>query len=370
MTKYKNASSYITAIGTAVPENKFSQDVIREFMQQYMGVGEVARRQLEVISRRSRIHFRHSVLTDYSKPVTEFDFYPPNAQLEPFPTVGRRMARYREEALPLAADAVRACLQRTVRTAREITHLITISCTGMYAPGLDLELLETVGMSRTVARTAINFMGCYAAFNGMKAADAIVKSQPGARVLVVCVELCSLHFQKKGTPDHLLANMLFADGASAILVEGEERTGKALEMAAFGCDVWPEGKEDMAWTIEDFGFEMKLTGRIPGILEGGIAGIFQQLLRQHEVAPEQVRYFAFHPGGRKILEAIEKSLQIPAAANRLAYEVLREYGNMSSATLFFMYERLLYRENPEGWIFSAAFGPGLTCEAALLRLHH
>ncbi|RRB04658.1 type III polyketide synthase [Larkinella rosea] len=364
--------SYITAIGTAIPQHGFSQMQIASFMAEALQLDAPNRRKLQALYRLTRIDRRHSVLPDYGASPGEYTFFPNTPDLEPFPTVGARMERYRKDALPLAVAAVQD-LYRT-RHPSGFTHLITVSCTGMYAPGLDIDLIEALQLPTTVQRTAINFMGCYGAFNALKTADAFVRADPSARVLIVCLELCTIHFQKKPDDDHLLSNALFADGAAAVLVESEphpEKPGPSFRLRTFFCDLLPEGKSDMGWIINDHGFEMTLTSEVPTVIRQGIGKTLSRLLERSGLAIEDITYYAMHPGGRKILEVIEQQLGIDPAENRFAYEVLRQYGNMSSATVLFVLKEIgnhLLREPGAGHILSCAFGPGLTLESMILEI--
>ncbi|WP_247236336.1 type III polyketide synthase [Telluribacter sp. SYSU D00476] len=371
MTGSTQQVAYITSIGTATPAYQFNQMRIAEFMANALHLDESGQRRLRALYRSTRIQHRYSVLADYGQEVGSFTFYPNTPDLEPFPTVSQRMDLYREHAVPLAEKAIRDCLRQRQVPMESITHLITVSCTGMYAPGPDIELIERLGLRTSTHRLAINFMGCYGAFNGMKAAVALAQADPKAKVLMVCTELCTIHFQKKNEEDHLLANALFADGSSAILVEGACDEGvAALEVAQFACEVLPEGNEDMAWHISDFGFEMKLTSRVPDVLKKGIRTVMDRLTAAQGIQREDVGLYAIHPGGRRILEVIEEVLGICACDNAPAYDVLRDYGNMSSVTVLFVLRQLWerHRESDGRWIFTSAFGPGLTAETALLRV--
>ncbi|WP_266363032.1 type III polyketide synthase [Tellurirhabdus rosea] len=366
-------NSYITAIGTAVPAHCTSQSDIAHFMSQALQLDERDQRKLQVLYRQTRIAQRHSVLPDFGRKVGDFSFFPNTPDLEPFPTVGQRMQLYRREALPLALTAIRRCLDE-LKTTVEPTHLITVSCTGMYAPGLDIELIEALHWPTTTHRTAINFMGCYGAFNGLKTADAIVRANPEARVLVLCLELCTIHFQKKTDEDNLLSNALFADGAAAVLVEGHARPEGAFRMRSFYCDLLPEGRDEMGWIINDFGFEMTLTSEVPSVIQNGIGRLLSILLEKSGLLIEDIGLYALHPGGRKILEVIEQQLGLSSEDNRYAYEVLQQYGNMSSATVLFVLQKIWqeFRTTPTDspsktdHILSCAFGPGLTLESMIL----
>jgi alpha-pyrone synthase len=259
------------------------------------------------------------------------------------------------------------------QSVSDLTHIITVSCTGMYAPGLDIEIISTLGLNTTIQRTAINFMGCYGAFNGLKMADTICRANPEAKVLLVCVELCTLHFQKRSEDDFLLSNALFADGAAAVLVESNSAKNgqKSLALKSFFCDLYFEGKQDMAWNVADFGFEMTLTSYIPKLVKTGIKSLIDRLLSTAEMQFQDISLYAMHPGGKAILEAIESSLEMKKEDNRYAYEVLRDYGNMSSCTVLFVLDKILKDAESQigSNVLSCAFGPGLTLESMVLTVH-
>ena len=366
--------SYLGAIGTANPVHRIAQPQIAEFMARALQFGENDTRKLRALYRVSGIEHRYSVLPDYGRPMGEYTFFPNTPTLDPFPSVGQRMAVYRREALALAVEAVRASLNQVPEVeASTITHLVTVSCTGMYAPGLDIELVQALGLRPDVRRTCVNFMGCYAAVNAIKLADAFCRADAAARVLIVSVELCTLHFQKSPEEDHLISNALFGDGAAACLVQAHPMPDGApsLALAGFHCGLEPDGHDDMAWHINDFGFEMTLSSYVPKLIQRGIRKLTDGLLASLPVQLGDIHHFAIHPGGRKILETIETELGLTREDNRHAYRVLRNYGNMSSATVLFVLRDVLAAATPAdngAPVLSFAFGPGLTMEAMLLQL--
>ncbi|UOQ53647.1 type III polyketide synthase [Hymenobacter cellulosivorans] len=367
-------TSYLCAIGTATPPHRIPQPQIATFMAEGLQLNAADTRKLRALYRVTGIAQRYSVLADYSRTNGDFEFFPNTPDLEPFPTVGQRMAAYRQYALPLSVEAVRNCLQQQPDVAlSDITHLITVSCTGMYAPGLDIELVAQLGLSTSVRRTCVNFMGCYAAFNALKLAQAFCLADPKAKVLLVCTELCTIHFQKNKEEDHLVSNALFGDGSAAALVQAQPAShGYSLSLEAFHCELEPDGHADMAWHINDFGFEMTLSSYVPRMIQKGIRQLTEGLLRKLPVKLKDIHAFAIHPGGRKILETIEQELGMSAHDNRFAYQVLRDYGNMSSATVLFVLRELLQSLTPAeagAPVLSFAFGPGLTLEAMLLQVH-
>lgn len=364
--------SYISAIGTANPLYITSQSKIADFMSSALSMDNEEKQRLNALYRASGISQRYSVLEDYGKKTEEYSFYPQNKELDPFPGIANRMKIFKKEALPLCLEAIKDCMAKQPGiSAKDFTHIITVSCTGMYAPGIDIEIVQEMAMNPHVERTAINFMGCYAAFNAIKVANTICKAGNDAKVLVVCVELCSIHFQKHKDDDNILSNALFGDGAAAIIIQSEKPEGLSLSLEKFHCDLKFEGKQEMAWHIGDYGFEMKLSSYIPEMIRGGIAELTRELLQSFALAVADIDFFAVHPGGKRILETIEQELGISKDDNRYAYSILRKYGNMSSPTILFVLELLLSElrvEDVNKNILSFAFGPGLTLESMLLKV--
>ncbi|QDA60502.1 type III polyketide synthase [Hymenobacter jejuensis] len=366
-------TSYLCAIGTANPPHRIPQPQIASFMAGALQFDESDTRRLRALYRVSGIGQRYTVLPDYGRANGEFEFFPNTPDLEPFPTVGQRMSVYRQHALPLSVEAVRDCLEQLPEVAiSSITHLVTVSCTGMYAPGLDIELVEALGLNLSIQRTCVNFMGCYAAFNALKLADAFCRADTQARVLIVCTELCTIHFQKRPEDDHLVSNALFGDGSAAVLVQGHPAQQQpSLALDAFHCGLEPDGRQDMAWHINDLGFEMTLSSYVPRMIQKGIRQLTDRLLENLPIKLADIHSFAIHPGGRKILETIEAELCLTTHDNRFAYQVLRDYGNMSSATVLFVLRELLHTltaADAGAPVLSFAFGPGLTLEAMLMKV--
>lgn len=266
--------SSITAIGVSAPVHRFDQSTLADFMERAMKLNKGEARKLRAIFKASGIHFRHSVLEDYGKE-RDFSFYANTSDLSPFPSTEERLKIFREHALDLSVSAVKNL--NSSFEEKKITHLITVCCTGMYAPGLDIDLVKALGLPSTTHRTCINFMGCYAAFNALKIADSICKSNAKSQVLIVCTELCSLHFQREATDDNLLANALFADGSAAVLVQAKSNHPIQLKLKSFHSDLAPEGEQAMAWTVGNLGFEMKLSSYVPDIIRNGISKLTSSL---------------------------------------------------------------------------------------------
>jgi predicted naringenin-chalcone synthase len=365
--------SFITAIGTAVPTNRFKQSTIADFMVKAMQLDYAGGRKLKTIFQASGIEHRHSVLSDFGKQ-KDFSFFPNTPDFEPFPSTERRIEEFQKHALLLSTQAIQNCLAgRRDFKFNSVTHLITVSCTGMYAPGLDIELVKQLGLRMDVQRTAINFMGCYAAFNAIKAGDAFCKAHQQNKVLIVCIEMCSLHFQKESSNDNLLANGLFSDGSAAVLMESEPNSGWNLLPAAFHNALSFTDEQHMAWGIGNFGFEMKLSSYVPDIVQAGIRNLATEMMKKINRKISDIDYFAIHPGGKRILEVIEKELGIKKEQNLAAYQTLINFGNMSSPTVLFVLKdvlRNLKTENNNSHVLSFAFGPGLTLESILFNAEY
>ncbi|MEP7374456.1 MAG: type III polyketide synthase [Chitinophagaceae bacterium] len=355
--------SKIVSIGTAVPEYQHRQEDILDFMQRVYALDEGDRRKLRFLYRQGGIDTRYSVIPDYSQNANSWQFYSPSENLEPFPNLEQRMEWYQEQAAQLSLRAIRKCVENF---AGNITHLITVSCTGMSAPGLDLELLELLELPATTFRTSVNFMGCYAAIHALKIADAFCRTDRSANVLIVCTELCTLHFQKEHTIDNMTSSMLFSDGAAAVLVTGNNES-KGLSIDHFYSTVAVKGKKDMAWELSSKGFLMTLSGYIPELIEEDFNSLVTNAVTAAGLKKEDITQWCIHPGGKKILEAVHKSLEFTNGQLENCYSVLKEYGNMSSPTVLFVLEKIM-KEKMEapGKIFGAAFGPGITMETFIL----
>ncbi len=362
--------SKLISIGTAVPAFKHTQKDILQFMQQVYALDAVENRKLKFLYNQSGIETRYSAVPDYSHQMSEWKFYPHSENLEPFPSIEHRMSWYNRHAPQLSVDAIRNCMNDTIHS-NEITHLITVSCTGMSAPGLDLMVMDMMDLPKNIFRTSINFMGCYAAIHGLKIADAICKTERNAKVMIVCTELCTLHFQKDPSPDNITSTLLFADGSAAALVVHDEHNQQGLHLKSFYSEIVPKGKRDMAWELSSTGFLMTLSGYIPDLIEEDFEPLVNRALQHAGVKKDQISNWCIHPGGKRIVDSIHKSLQITKAELEASYKVLKEYGNMSSPTILFVLKEIMEsteRRNDQT-IFAAAFGPGLTMETFVASTH-
>jgi predicted naringenin-chalcone synthase len=370
--------THVQAIGTAVPPHQAPQlDVARWARRvaesQFDDEREAKRAgaAVERIYRNSAIRRRSSVVADFVAEPEAFEFFPPWWRLEPEPSTAARMELYRREAPPLALAAARACLARAPHVPlSSVSHLVVVTCTGFFAPGLDAMLVKAIGLRPDTQRTVVGFMGCYAAFNALRAASAICASDPEAVVLVVCVELCSIHFQREFTMNNVVANCLFSDGAAAALVTSEPEGSRrgVVELVDSYTRIEDDSEAQMTWTVTDTGFQMALSPDVPDTLERGIEPFVGTLLGRNRVARDRVGFWAVHPGGRRIVEVVRERLGLSEAAVGPSFDVLAEFGNMSSPTILFVLERCLGARPAPGTLGVAlAFGPGLTLESMLLR---
>jgi predicted naringenin-chalcone synthase len=351
-------TAFINRIATAVPPHEVHEAFLR-FAQAQLAGDRRGTLLFRRMAERSGIEHRYSCLPPEAIPEEAGgggQFY----RRGHFPDTAARMRMFETHAAPLAAAAVDRLRLGTDRG--QITHLIVTSCTGFSAPGLDLEIVERCGLSPSVERTMVGFMGCYAAINALKLARHIVRSERGARVLTVNLELCSLHCHDTTDIEQMLTFMLFADGCAAALVTAEPE-GAALD--SFHAVVVPDTPDLITWHIRNSGFDMTLSGAVPATIEGALRKESGTILKG--MPPGDVDLWAVHPGGRIVLDAVERAFDLAPPLLTASREVLRRYGNMSSATVMFVLKELL-REAEHGAPGCAmSFGPGMVAET--MRFH-
>ena len=354
--------SKIISIGTALPQYKNKQDDILKFMQLVFAMSNVENRKLKFLYHHSGIDYRYSVIPDYSNEIDNWKFYPKTENLEPFPQLEHRINLFNQHAPSLSVDAIQSCIHENI-SSNDITHLITVSCTGMSAPGLDLQIMELMDLPKNIYRTSVNFMGCYAAIHALKMADAICSQEKNAKVIIVCTELCTLHFQKEPTLDNITSSLLFGDGSAAALVTNNDHQKKGLRLDHFYSEVITKGKKDMSWELSSSGFLMTLSGYVPELLEEDFSPLVTRALEKAGMKKNEIAHWCIHPGGKRILDAIYRSLEFNNGELNHSHETLKEVGNISSATILFVLKKIMQNNmHSDQKIFGAAFGPGLTME--------
>lgn len=351
----------------ALPPRSVDQARAAELARRWQPLDDERERQLSALYRRSGVGHRHSVLAGGGDdPDAPERFYGPARPDRPAgPTTRERMERYEREAAPLAERAARAALAEARCDAAAITHVVTVSCTGFSAPGVDASLIRALELSPEVQRAHVGFMGCHGALNGLRVAGAFAAADPAARVLVAAVELCTLHFYYGWDAGKVVANALFADGAAAAVCAAAPG-GTAWAVSDFGSCVFPESEGDMTWRIGDAGFEMSLSARVPDLIGAHLRPWLTRWLAARGVRFEDVGSWAVHPGGPRILDAVRAALELPREATSVSREILRERGNMSSPTILMILEALRAADAPRP-VVALGFGPGLAVEAALVR---
>lgn len=353
----------ILGIGTAVPPHTIRQSDAAEIVQALTCTTEDEAQYYRDVYHAVGVATRHCVILegDDGDLATRQSFYPSDS-----PTTLARMRRYEAEAGNLAIEASRKALDESQVSPDRVTHIITVTCSGFFAPGLDVALIKRLGLRPGVERTQVGFMGCHGAINGMRVARAIVGADPSACVLLCCAELCSLHHQYDLDPSTIIANALFADGAAAFVgVAGDNRPDAPYHIVATGSSLIDDSEDVMSWRIGDHGFAMTLSAKVPKLIARHLRPWLDTWLATHRLRVETVPAWAVHPGGPRILTAFSEATGVGRAGIEPSYRVLSQYGNMSSPTVLFVIDELRKAGAPRPCV-ALAFGPGLAVEAALL----
>jgi predicted naringenin-chalcone synthase len=349
----------LASVGTAVPAQRYTQ---QEIFEQYTGLFPEHRTRLaRIVFDNARIDHRHVAIPDiagyWSQPRSTAD----------------RMRSYTAEAVPLGRSAVEQALERAGMTPQDVDDFVVVSCTGLDTPGLDLRIAAEMGMRQDLRRTVIGSMGCYGAFPGLNRALTSVQARPGSRALLLCVELGSIHMQSDGSRETLISSALFADGAAAVVVssragnEQDHPHGPRIIDNETRCDY--QTFDDMTFTVTDEGFRMYMSSYVPNVLAANISALLEPLLTRNGLVPNAISHWGIHPGGARILDFLQESLDLSDDAMAPSQGVLRDYGNMSSPTVLFVLDSIQQTRNPQPGEYGIlmAFGPGLTMEAALLQ---
>ena len=359
---------HLSGLGTAVPPGVLEQSDAAELSPAFCAANARQARALRMLYGRSGVETRNTVVLRAGQGTLQerVRFYPAaSGPDDRGPTTGERMAWYEKEAPPLAEAAARRALEDASTPVEAITHLVTVSCTGFFSPGIDAVLIDALGLPRTVHRTHVGFMGCHGALNGLRVAASQAR-EAEARVLVCAVELCSLHFAYGWNSEMIVANTLFADGAAAVVgtaAQNGETSGWSVQ--AQGTFLMPRSGDAMSWRIGDHGFRMTLSPAVPELIRTNLGGWLEGWLRDQGLCIDDVGSWAVHPGGPRILDAVEDALALENGLLDVSREVLRRHGNMSSPTVLFILERLRKADAALPCV-ALAFGPGLVVEAMLV----
>jgi predicted naringenin-chalcone synthase len=379
-----SAGVHLRGLSTVVPPTVLPQPAVRDVFAAQPGLNRLAQRIITTSFDVSGIERRYTVLEELTFDQRGDDpvFFDRETGDLLMPGTKARNDIYAVEATKLYVEAARQAIAATPGIeASDVTHVVTVSCTGFYAPGPDYMLVRELGLGPAVQRYHLGFMGCYASIPALRNAAQLCAADPDAVVLVVSVELCTLHLRSSNDPDTIVASSLFADGAGAGIVTARplEPGERALALDRFETRITPVGEGDMAWKIGDHGFEMVLSNAVPSIIDDHITGALEPLFAPDDdlaealatdAAGEHVAHWAIHPGGRSILDKVESRLALTEAQLVPARETLRDFGNMSSVTVLFVLRNILDGAGSADGdrVAAMAFGPGLTVESALLTV--
>lgn len=349
--------AFLLSIGKTIPPYSLSQIDIAAYLIENLGLDDEDAWKLEKIYKNSTIERRYSVLPHLLLPTKD----------KPIIGMSERNAHYKREAPILAHHAAKNAIDQWQGNVSEITHVLSVSCTGAITPGLELKLLQSLGLSPATFRLGINFMGCYGAFKGISVAHKIACENPKHRVLVVCTELCTLHFRPGDSLESMVIHSLFADGASAVIIGGEPRSHEQpiFEIINEQSHLLDDSAQDMTWDAGDFGFDMTLSAQVPVLIEKNIRSFAQTLAGMDKDL--QSMDWPIHPGGKTILEAAEKSLGLKQSHTSSSWKILARYGNLSSATFLHVLDDLSQQKSSFKYSVGLGFGPGLSIEGLLLR---
>ncbi len=400
-------SPIIRGIGTAVPPHVMTQPAALAMFQDLTCVDQRQRRLAKVLFEKAAVEQRHTFVPHQSAyrwcspdpvPTDQCDISYLSTAPEPIPalqpgaspglTTGQRSKLYAHYAGKLAADSAGKAIQDSGVSPASVTHLVTVSCTGFASPGPDIHLVKTLGLPATIQRTNVGFMGCHGSINGMRVALNIVKADPAAVVLMTSVELCSLHCRFQWDSEKIVGNALFGDGSASLVFTGDAvdsaspaKGETCWQPIATGSVLIPDSEPALSWHVGDHGFEMVLTSDIGDHIRASLHRWLVEWLAEQGIDFERITCWGVHPGGPRILSAVQSSLGLTAEQLLTSTGVLREFGNMSSPTVLFILERFRRQiarqstgphgpdtdQRPTNYCVLIAFGPGMMAEVALLK---
>ncbi len=384
----------ILGVGTAVPEHKMSQAEALEMCSGIVCENDKQRRLARVLFKKSGVQNRHTAVPyqaayNWCQPsedadVSSLSHFTNVAVVQPTisagvsagPTTGERMQMYAEFAGHLAELSAREAVAKSGIEPEQLTHLVTVSCTGFESPGVDIELINHLHLPTTIQRVNVGFMGCHGAINGLRTALAITQADATARVLLTATELCSLHYRFQWDNEGIIGNALFADGSASIVLgqQVSDRNEPSWDLMATGSVVIPDSMDSMSWKVGDHGFEMLLTSDVGDKIEAALNQWLVEWLDTHGYAMDQIDFWGVHPGGPRILDAVQASLGLTDESLKTSRSVLSSHGNMSSPTVLFILNefvqqhRLQQNKVPSAAVL-LAFGPGLVAEIALIKVN-
>jgi predicted naringenin-chalcone synthase len=356
-------------ISTALPPYKVNQSLAANELKKRMGGTSAISRMIEMAANQSGIDHRYFVIQDGEENASD-KFYTKDG-VHFSPDTKTRMIEYEKWSVYLTKKAVRELSEKNKIDFSSIDRLITISCTGFFAPGLDYELIKEFKISPDVKRTNIGFMGCAAALVGMNSVWEAMKQNENENVLMVAVELCSLHLQVEPTRDNILANMIFADGAAAAFFSKKYNSERVkLEIQFAESFLFEDSAKFMGWKIGNNGFEMMLSSELPKIILNSAAPKAKEIIVRRGIDISSIKNWALHSGGRAILDSLQTCLSLSVDQLKPSREVLKNNGNLSSVSILFVLKNLLenYNLKKDDYLCAIAFGPGLTMELVLLKV--
>ncbi len=377
LTKNEPMTVYLRSLELAVPPTVLVQSEARDVFAAQPGLTRLGSRLVRTCFDSAAIDTRYTAVAEMTtaRRVENPQFFDADTGLLSSPSTKARNDIFATEATKLFVEAAQKALDACPGIdLPDITHVVTVSCTGFFNPGPDYKIVRALGLNPAVQRYHLGFMGCYAAFPALRAAKSFCEADPDAVVLVVCAELCSLHVRASNNPDTIMGSALFGDGAAAAVVTARDvpDAPALMQLDHFETVLTPVGEDSMAWNIGDEGFEMVLGNYVPHIIDDHIVGALEPLLSRdaslHGLPYRDIRHWAIHPGGRSILDKVQSRLDLSDEQLVPARETLRNFGNMSSATVLFVLRHILdlpAAGDADERICSMAFGPGLTVETAL-----
>ena len=359
-------------IATASPPYKVLQTKATDELKKRMADRPAISRMIDSVSIHSGIDSRYFVIPDGIDSADD-KFYSKDGNYIK-PGTKPRMTEYERWSKILTVEAAQKLLLVNEVDPAKINRLITISCTGFFAPGLDYHLINTLKLPRTIKRTHIGFMGCAASLIGFNSVLEAMNSAPGkdeTNTLLVSVELCSLHLQTEPTKDNILANMIFADGAAAALFSNSPppKSKTLLKIISTQSILFDDSAEFMGWKVGDFGFEMLLSTELPKIILERAVPALKKIFEDFGINKEEIKHWALHPGGRAILDSLQNGLELTGEEMNPSRDVLKNFGNMSSSSILFVLKEILQTRiiKHNDLCCAVAFGPGLTMEVALMK---